>query len=94
MTFSQILLAQLADPFRIALIVGLVFTMFRTRAATGTLVPLMAGVVFVAVILPVTMQQGATEPQLTLILSGLVANLVILGVVLGIWEAVRRIRGG
>ena len=36
--------SQLLDPFRIGLIAALVFTMLRTRGATGTVLPLAAGV--------------------------------------------------
>lgn len=54
MDLSQIFLTQLIDPFRIALAIGLVITMMRTRAQTGTWLPLAAGTVFVAIILPTT----------------------------------------
>ena len=54
----ELIQSQLLDPFRIGLIVALVFTMFRTRAATGTFIPLTAGVIFVAVILPATQSPG------------------------------------
>ena len=55
---TELIQSQLMDPFRIGLIVALVYTMFRTRAATGTAVPLALGVVFVAVILPSTQPTG------------------------------------
>jgi hypothetical protein len=83
---------QLFDPFRISLIVALVFTMFRTRGATGTVIPLGAGVVFVAVILATTMP--TTAPSVTgAVLAGLVSNLIILGIVLALAVLVRRLRG-
>jgi hypothetical protein len=84
--------AQLMDPFRIGLIVALVFTMFRTQAATGTALPLAAGVIFVAVILPST--QGSGAASLTeAIAAGVVSNLIILGIVLALVLIVRRLRG-
>jgi hypothetical protein len=83
---------QLMDPLRIGLIVGLVITMLRTRAATGTVLPLVAGVVFVAVILPLgNPPVGVSLTQA--ILAGLVSNGVILAVVLALAEAFRRLRG-
>lgn len=94
MTLSQLILTQLADPFRIGLIVALVATMLRTRAATGTVLPLAAGMVFVAVILPSTIGAGMAEPLWRQVAAGLVSNGVILGVVLGLWTAVSRLRGG
>jgi hypothetical protein len=89
---TDILLAQLTDPFRIGLIVALVATMLRTAAATGTWVPLAAGVVFVAVIIPMTMQAGQ-GPVWQAVAVGIVANAVILAVVMGVWVLVRRLRG-
>ncbi|GAB1363085.1 hypothetical protein MASR1M32_23210 [Rhodobacter sp.] len=91
MSLPQLVLAQLEDPFRIILIVGLVITMIRTRAQTGTLVPLAAGVVFVAVIIPSTLGTRLAEPFWLQVGAGLIANLVILGVVMALYEAYRRI---
>jgi chromate transport protein ChrA len=88
----ELIQSQLMDPFRIGLIVALVVTMFRTRAATGTLLPLALGVVFVAVILPTT--QGSGTSGLTdAVLAGLVSNLIILGIVLALAVIYRRLRG-
>ena len=87
---TAILLAQLTDPFRIGLIIALVFTMLRTAAVTGTFVPLAAGV-FVAVIIPTTMQAGK-GPVWQAVAVGIVANAVILAVVMGAWTLLRRLR--
>lgn len=92
MPASQILLDQLTDPFRIALIIGLVFTMYRTRAQTGTLVPLAAGVLFVAVMLPMTMGAAAGQTMVEQVGFGVGANLVILAGVMGVWQVVARLR--
>ncbi len=83
MTATEILTAQLADPFRIALLIGLVLTQRRTAAATGTWAPLAAGLVFVAVIIPVTM--GTAVPLAASVGLGLVANLILLIPVLAVF---------
>lgn len=89
---TELIQSQLMDPFRIGLIVALVYTMFRTRAATGTAIPLALGVIFVAVIIPTT--QGAGTASLTdVVLAGIVSNLIILGIVLALAMIVRRLRG-
>ena len=88
----ELIQSQLADPFRIGLIVALVVTMYRTRAATGTLLPLAAGVVFVAVILPSTGIGGGAD-LMQAVLAGILSNLIILGIVLALATLVRRLRG-
>jgi hypothetical protein len=89
---TDLIQSQLLDPFRIGLIVALVFTMVRTRAATGTVVPLAAGVVFVAVILPMTTAPaGVTLTDA--VLAGLASNLIILAIVLALGLVYRRLRG-
>ncbi len=83
---------QFLDPLRIGLIVGLVITMYRTRATSGVLLPLALGVAFVAVILPVS----NPKPEVALmdaVLAGLASNLVILAIVLGLSVIIRRLRG-
>jgi len=84
--------SQLMDPLRVGLIVGLVITMYRTAKVTGLALPLAAGVLFVAVILPLT----NPKPPVTLtdaVLAGVVSNLVLLGIVLGLATLWRRFRG-
>ena len=89
---TDLLLTQLTDPFRIGLLVALFATMLRTRAATGTAIPLAAGVVFVAIIIPVTMS-AAQGPLWQTVTIGIVANAIILAVVMGLWTLIRRLRG-
>lgn len=84
--------SQLLNPLRIGLIAALVFTMVRTRADTGTIMPLALGVLFVAVILPTTQPSG-TASLTQEVLSGLVSNTIILGIVLAIAGIVQRMRG-
>jgi hypothetical protein len=92
MTFAEIILSQLVDPFRIGLVVALVATAERTRATTGMALPLAAGVAFIAVMIPVTMQQSSADPLLTRILAGVVSTGVLLAVALAgllVWRRTR-----
>ena len=87
----DLVFSQLTDVFRIGLISALVVTMLRTAPGTGQILPLVAGVVFVAVILPTTMPGG--EASLThAILAGLVSNVIILVLVLAVARLVARLR--
>ena len=79
---------QLTDPFRIILLIALFITMLRTRAATGTYLPLAVGAVFVAVILPLT-QGGDFLP---VFLAGLISNVTILAIILGVWTIYQNAR--
>lgn len=88
----ELIQSQLIDPFRIGLIVALVFTMLRTRAATGTSLPLALGVIFVAVIIPSTQSPGAASLTAA-VMAGIVSNLIILGIVLALAMIIRRLRG-
>ena len=92
MSLTQMFLSQLADPFRIGLMVALVLTMARTRAVTGTVLPLALAVVFVAVVIPMTMQTDASEPLWQRAGVGILANAVILAAVLAIRAAIVRFR--
>ncbi len=87
----DLVLSQLSDPFRIGLMIALVITMLRTSAVTGRALPLVMGVLFVAVILPTTMPSG-TATVSDAILAGLVSNAVILGLVLVTAALVARLR--
>ena len=60
--------------------------------STGRIIPLLAGVVFVAVIIPTTMQASDTPPLMQRIGVGVVANLIILGACWGIWQTIARTR--
>ena len=87
----DLVLAQLTDIFRVGLIVALVITMRRTSAVTGRLLPLVLGVVFVAVILPTTRPSSAVALG-DAIVAGLVTNTVILGLVLAVEAVLQRLR--
>ena len=79
----DLVLSQLSDLFRIGLIVALVVTMRRTAAVTGRVIPLVLGVVFVAVILPTTMPRG-TAGLGDAVLAGLISNSIVLAAVLAV----------
>ena len=86
----DLLLSQLADPFRIGLLIALVLTMLRNAPVSGTIIPLAAGVVFVAVLIPVAMQGGFDATRVGV---GILANAILLGVILGAWTLFQRLRG-
>ena len=92
MDLSNLILSQLADPFRIGLLVALVITMLRTEAVTGIWVPLAAGLLFVAVIIPSTTLTALTQPLWQIVAVGLVSNAIILVVILGVWTTYQRLR--
>lgn len=83
---------QLTEPFRIALAAGLVYTMHRTEAVTGTWAPLAPGILFIAVILPLTVTAGS-GPVLPAIVAGVFSAALIVAVILGLRALVLRVRG-
>ncbi|WP_302175378.1 hypothetical protein [uncultured Hydrogenophaga sp.] len=87
----DLVLSQLTDVFRIGLIIALVITTIRTAAITGRVIPLACGVVFVAVMLPLTLPTGSVD-VVDSILAGLVSNLIILLPVLAVARVVERSR--
>lgn len=93
MDLLDILLAQLTDPFRIGLLVALLLTTFSTIRATGTVVPLVLGAIFVAVLIP-TAFASAEIAKAASIGVGLVSNAIILGILLLIRQAFVKSRSG
>ncbi len=83
--------SQLMDLFRIGLLIALVVTMQRTAAVTGRVIPLVLGVVFVAVMLPTTMPSSSVSLK-DAILAGLVSNVIILIPVLAAAWLIARLR--
>ena len=88
---TDLVLSQLTDLFRIGLIIALVVTMRKTAAVTGRVLPLVLGVIFVAVMLPATMP-GASANRTDAIVAGLVSNTIILAVVLVAAGLIARLR--
>jgi hypothetical protein len=89
MTLIDLLAAQLMDVFRIGLLAALVYTTLRNQANTGVAVPLLAGLVFIAVIIPVT-TTTSQEPVWRVVASGIVANAIIVAVLWAIASLFRR----
>jgi hypothetical protein len=87
--YIPIITAQLTDPFRIGLIVALVYTTIRNAAVTGWLVPLAAGIVFVAFIIAVTMPVGG-QSQAVVISAGVVSNAIIAAMMFAVLYLWRR----
>ena len=75
---------QAFEIFRICLLIALMFTMLRTRAATGVVIPLIAGIIFVAVIIPVTQGPNGAAPMWVQIGTGIIVNAayVLVGVLI------------
>ena len=92
MTIAEILTAQLSDLFRIGLLIALVVMANNTAAQTGRLVPILLGLVFVAVLIPTTMGNPEAE-RLTPIAGGLLSNALIVALVVAVWEGFSRLRG-
>ena len=94
MTLTDLLTSQLSDLFRIGLLIALIYTTFQQRGQTGIWLPLAAGAVFVAVILPATMGLGVAEDLgfWRVVLVGLVANAIILAIAMAAWAAYLRFR--
>ena len=86
---SELLIAQATDPFRVGLLVALIATMLRTQAATGTLLPLAAGVVFVAAIIPLT-APSSHAPFWMQVATGIAVNAAYVALGLGAWTLWRR----
>jgi hypothetical protein len=87
----DLVVSQLTDIFRIGLIIALVVTMQRTAAVTGRIIPLVLGVIFVAVMLPTTMPSSSVSLK-DAILAGLVSNVIILLPVLALAWRIARMR--
>ena len=79
MDYATLLTSQLTDLFRVGLLVGLFYTMERTKPQTGIVIPLLAGIAFVAVIIPSTMPVAGVSFSDALV-TGLVSNSLIVAV--------------
>lgn len=90
---ADILVSQLTDPFRIGMMFFLLVTAIRTRETMGMKAPLAMGVVFVAILLPLTTAASAEVARFASIGLGIISNAIILGVfLLGwfVWEKQKR----
>lgn len=93
MDWAGALAGQLLDPFRWALLAALIWTMLRNEAVTGRWLPLAAGAAFVAAIIPLTTGATSGAPLARAALSGFLANVLILAVLLALLAGWRRLRG-
>ena len=82
MTLSDLVLSQLIDPFRLGMLVFLVLTAARTRAVNGILIPVIAGAVFVALIIPLFLNPAADD-TMRQIAVGTAVNAALLGLYYG-----------
>ena len=78
MTLPELVLSQLTDPFRLGMLVFLVLTAARTRTVNGIIVPLIAGAVFIALIIPMFLNPAGPD-TLRQIASGIALNATLLG---------------
>jgi hypothetical protein len=92
MALTELFMAQLTDPFRIGIVIALVVTMLRTQADTGTWMPLLAGILFISVLIPLALSAGQGA-QMTQILVGLVSTSVLVGLALVVRALVLRVMG-
>ncbi len=86
MDLSALLVEQFTDVFRLGLLAGLIYTTERTRRDTGVLLPLLAGVAFVAIIIPTTMPKPGV-PFWGAVTTGLFVNAVIVAAFWFAWQA-------
>lgn len=90
MTFTQLLADQLTDPLRLGLTVALVAVLLRNRDVTAFWLPLAAGVLFIALLLPLTTARGGAAPFAMAVAVGLLSTALLLALVLGIRHVVLR----
>lgn len=93
MNILGILIEQLADPFRIGLLVALLLTAANTSGALNRWLPITLGLVFVAVLIPTAMASDSDGALTAEIGVGLVSNTIILGLMLLaelVYERVKR----
>jgi hypothetical protein len=87
--FGALIISQLTDPFRIGLLAALIYTTIRNAAVTGWLVPMVAGIVFVAFIIAVTMPSAGLT-QAAVISAGVVSNAIIAAIMFAVLYLWRR----
>jgi hypothetical protein len=91
MEIVGIMIAQLADPFRIGMLVALLFTARNRSATLHRWLPIALGLVFVAVLIPTAMASDDSEMGAQ-IGVGIVSNAIILGLMLCAEAAFERFR--
>lgn len=94
MPLTELIQSQLTDPFRLGLLVFLYLTMLRTRAQMGEVIPLLAGAVFVAALIPMTTSRVGSEGLVAAIGAGFVVNIAVLGLIRLVHGVIARQKGG
>lgn len=90
MDFSAIFFSQITDPFRLGLLAVLLLTTRNTAAHTGIAIPILAGILFVAILIPLTFSPDAAN-WWTIAGVGLLSNGVIVAVFLAAYLAYSRL---
>jgi hypothetical protein len=88
MDYISVFTSQITDLFRIGLLAGLIYTTERTRAQTGILLPFLAGIVFVAVIIPTTVTKSNVDIA-SAVGVGIVSNAVLVAVMWFAWSMLK-----
>ncbi|KQU65742.1 hypothetical protein ASC75_11040 [Aminobacter sp. DSM 101952] len=83
MPYLDIYFTQIIDPFRIGLLIALVLTAANTAQALNRWIPIALGIVFVAVLIPLSIGANSAVDTPTSVLVGLASNATILAVLLG-----------
>jgi len=89
MDIAALLTEQATDIFRLGLLAGLIYTTERTRTQTGVLLPLLAGIVFVAIIIPATMPKPGQDMWVAAA-TGIAVNAVITALFWFAWQGISR----
>jgi hypothetical protein len=92
MDVVKILAEQLADPFRLGLLVALLFIAANSSGVFNRWLPIALGLVFVAVLIPTAMASDEIEPVTAQIGVGLLSNAIIVGLMLLAEAAFERFR--
>ncbi|MDW6021314.1 hypothetical protein SAZ10_05985 [Mesorhizobium sp. BAC0120] len=94
MEVAHIIVGQLADPFRMGLLIALLFMAARpSGGGHHRWLPIALGLVFVAVLIPTAMASNAADPVSAQIGVGLLSNGIIVGIMLfaeAVFERLRR----
>lgn len=93
MDIVRILVEQLADPFRLGLLIALLFVAAKPAGVFNRWLPIALGLVFVAVVIPTAMASDETEPMTAQIGIGLLSNGIIVGLMLAAEAVYEKFKG-
>jgi hypothetical protein len=92
MDVAHIIVEQLADPFRMGLLIALLFMAAKPSGGHQRWLPIALGLVFVAVLIPTAMASDAADPVSAQIGVGLLSNAIIVGIMLFAEAVFERLR--